>query len=60
MLAVVSRQLPRSMPADQYIDPGAVPAFVEAVDADPASNSFTSTALRFALKEGCSVLTTGS
>jgi CubicO group peptidase (beta-lactamase class C family) len=35
MLAVVSKELPRSTPADQHVDPGAVLAFVEAVDADP-------------------------
>jgi CubicO group peptidase (beta-lactamase class C family) len=36
MLAAVSRKLPRSTPADEYVDPGAVLAFVESVDADPA------------------------
>ena len=36
MLAVVSRDLPRSAPADQHVDPGAVLAFLEAVEADPA------------------------
>src|ERR687889_2332576 len=36
MLAGVSPDLPRSTPADQQVDPGAVLAFVEAVDADPA------------------------
>src|SRR5919107_2370980 len=35
MLAGVSKQLPRSTPADQHVDPGAVLAFVDAVDADP-------------------------
>jgi CubicO group peptidase (beta-lactamase class C family) len=34
-LAVVSKDLPRSSPADQQLDPAAVLAFVEAVDADP-------------------------
>jgi CubicO group peptidase (beta-lactamase class C family) len=32
---VVSKDLPRSGPADQQVDPAAVLAFVEAVDADP-------------------------
>jgi CubicO group peptidase (beta-lactamase class C family) len=36
MLAVVGTELPRSTPADQHVDPGAVLAFVQAVDADPA------------------------
>jgi CubicO group peptidase (beta-lactamase class C family) len=36
MLAGVSTELPRSTPADQNVDPGAVLAFVDAVDADPA------------------------
>src|ERR671933_1051026 len=36
MLAVVGKELPRSTPADQHVDPGAVLAFVDAVDADPA------------------------
>jgi CubicO group peptidase (beta-lactamase class C family) len=35
MLAGVSTHLPRSTPADQDVDPGAVLAFVDAVDADP-------------------------
>ena len=35
MLACVSTELPRSTPADQHVDPGAVLAFVDAVDADP-------------------------
>jgi CubicO group peptidase (beta-lactamase class C family) len=35
-LAVVSQGLPRSAPADQQVDPAAVLAFVDAVDADPA------------------------
>jgi CubicO group peptidase (beta-lactamase class C family) len=33
---VVSKDLPRSAPADQQVDPAAVLAFVDAVDADPA------------------------
>src|SRR5690349_19792224 len=36
MLAGVSTELPRSTPADQHVDPRAVLAFVDAVDADPA------------------------
>jgi CubicO group peptidase (beta-lactamase class C family) len=32
----VSRDLPRSVPADQQVDPAAVLAFVDAVEADPA------------------------
>lgn len=32
----MSQRLPRSTPADQQVDPGAVLAFVEALDADPA------------------------
>jgi CubicO group peptidase (beta-lactamase class C family) len=36
MLAGVSTELPRSTPADQQVDPQAVLAFVDAVDADPA------------------------
>jgi CubicO group peptidase (beta-lactamase class C family) len=32
----VSRDLPRSAPADQQVDPAAVLAFVDAVEADPA------------------------
>jgi CubicO group peptidase (beta-lactamase class C family) len=35
-LTVVGKELPRSTPADQQVDPAAVLAFVEAVDADPA------------------------
>jgi CubicO group peptidase (beta-lactamase class C family) len=35
MLAGVSTELPRSAPADQHVDPRAVLAFVDAVDADP-------------------------
>lgn len=36
MLAAVSKELPRSTPADEHVDPGAVLAFVGSVDADPA------------------------
>lgn len=36
MLAVVGKELPRSTPADQHVDPAAVLAFVDAIDADPA------------------------
>src|ERR671936_2377329 len=36
MLAVVGKELPRSTPADQHVDPAAVLAFVDAVEADPA------------------------
>ena len=35
-LTVVSEHLPRSAPAGQQVDPAAVLAFVDAVDADPA------------------------
>jgi CubicO group peptidase (beta-lactamase class C family) len=33
----MSKELPRSTPADQHVDPGAVLAFVDTVDADPAT-----------------------
>jgi CubicO group peptidase (beta-lactamase class C family) len=36
MLAGVNEKLPRSTPADQNVDPAAVLAFVDAVEADPA------------------------
>ena len=52
-LAEMGTHLPRSLPADEHVDPAAVLAAVDAIDADPTVELHSLMVLRHAGRQGC-------